>query len=191
MKASSANAVPHEVYRKAPSAGHYRPAPGAQSRLSWGARARNHAKCRAPSPRLRAQAWLKYAQTKTARHKLAKFLREHAHLLPVPPASPAPPAQPPRAPERSSSGKGPGEAAGEAELPGGQVTWLVVQCSDRPGLLADIALAIADHGHNIKARPAQDSNGWDCAHALLAAAACRVHRAGAQEAHVCNAFNYL
>ena len=109
--------------------------------------------------RARAQTWLKYAHTKTARHKLAKFLREHAHLLPVPPVSPAPPAQPPRAPERSSSGEGAGEAAGEAELPGGQVTWLVVQCSDRPGLLADIALAIADHSHNIKVCAGQDSDG--------------------------------
>lgn len=126
----------------------------------------------APSPPARAQTWLKYAQTKTARHKLAKFLREHAHLLPVPPASPAPPAQPPRAPERSSSGKGPAEAAGEAELPGGQVTWLVVQCSDRPGLLADIALAIADHSHNIKVCcAAQDEEGWNPANAHVGAAA--------------------
>lgn len=39
---------------------------------------------------------------------------------------------------------------GEVDAAGGHVTWLVVQCSDRPGLLADIALAIADHGHNIK-----------------------------------------
>ena len=119
----------------------------------------------------RAQTWLKYAHTKTARHKLAKFLREHAHLLPVPTPSPAPPAQPPRAPERSSSGEGAAEAAGEAELPGGQVTWLVVQCSDRPGLLADIALAIADHSHNIKVCAGQDSDGWDPADPLLVAAA--------------------
>ena len=122
-----------------------------------GTSASEHAKCGAPSPPPCAQAWLKYAQTKTARHKLAKFLREHAHLLPVPPPLRAPPAQPPPAVERSRGASGPQEAAGEAELPGGQVTWLVVQCSDRPGLLADIALAIADHSHNIKARTGQDS----------------------------------
>lgn len=28
-----------------------------------------------------AQEWIAYAQTKTARHKLAKFLKDHADLL--------------------------------------------------------------------------------------------------------------
>ncbi|KAK9835971.1 hypothetical protein WJX81_002744 [Elliptochloris bilobata] len=95
----------------------------------------------------RHQAWVKYAQTKTARHKLVKFLREHADLLPAPATAPV---QAPRAAERSSAAQGVGAAPGEPELPAGQVTWLVVQCCDRPGLLADIALAISDHGHNIK-----------------------------------------
>ena len=27
------------------------------------------------------QEWSKYAQTKTARHKLSKFLKDHGHLL--------------------------------------------------------------------------------------------------------------
>ena len=52
--------------------------------------------------------------------------------------------------ERTQEAQGPGAGMGEVDAAGGHVTWLVVQCSDRPGLLADIALAIADHGHNIK-----------------------------------------
>ena len=97
-----------------------------------------------------AQTWVKYAQTKTARHKLAKFLREHTHLLPKPAPAPETAAPPPAG--RGARGEGRGGAAGAGPVADGQMTWLVVQCSDRPGLLADIALAIAEHGHNITAR---------------------------------------
>ena len=35
-----------------------------------------------------------------------------------------------------------------------QVLNLTIHCTDRPGLLAEIAQIIADHGHNIKVRAA-------------------------------------
>ena len=66
------------------------------------------------------QEWVQHVQTKTARHKLAKYLKEHSALL---------------------TG---------AWSPASPLTWLRVECADRPGLLADIALVIAAHSHNIK-----------------------------------------
>lgn len=44
----------------------------------------------------------------------------------------------------------------DLELPANspQATWLVVQCVDRVGLLAEIAQIITAHSHNIKVRPA-------------------------------------
>ena len=36
------------------------------------------------------QEWSAYAQTKTARHKLSKFLKDHAHLLEANQAASAP-----------------------------------------------------------------------------------------------------
>lgn len=33
-----------------------------------------------------------------------------------------------------------------------QLTWLVIHCGDRPGLLAEVANVIARHGHNITVR---------------------------------------
>jgi hypothetical protein len=38
-----------------------------------------------------------------------------------------------------------------------QVTWLVIQCEDRPGLLAEVANVIARHQHNITVGAAQRS----------------------------------
>ena len=35
-----------------------------------------------------------------------------------------------------------------------QVLNLIIHCTDRPGLLAEIAQLIADYGHNIKVRAA-------------------------------------
>ncbi len=128
-----------------------------------------------------AQTWVKYAQTKTARHKLAKFLREHTHLLPKPAPAPETAAPPPAG--RGARGEGRGGAAGAGPVADGQMTWLVVQCSDRPGLLADIALAIAEHGHNITAR----SRTWTGCSRLCAGLVClsavRRCRAGAALGH--------
>ena len=41
-----------------------------------------------------------------------------------------------------------------------QVLNLTIHCTDRPGLLAEIAQIIADHGHNIKVRAALSSVLW-------------------------------
>lgn len=58
---------------------------------------------------------------------MMKFLREHAELL---------------------NQQRPQLAVGEVEVD--ESTWLVVECSDRQGLLADIASTISFHSHNIK-----------------------------------------
>lgn len=43
-------------------------------------------------------------------------------------------------------------AASASAVPPPQVTWLVIQCDDRPGLLAEVANVIARHQHNISVR---------------------------------------
>ncbi|KAI3424289.1 hypothetical protein D9Q98_009844 [Chlorella vulgaris] len=95
----------------------------------------------------RHQQWLDAAQTRTARHKIAKFLRQHAALAVSkgmsPPSGSAEDAQQQQAPAAA--------AAAAANLDARQVTWLVIQCDDRPGLLAEVANVIARHQHNISA----------------------------------------
>ena len=63
---------------------------------------------------------MKFACTKTARHKLARFLKEH---------TPAP------SPE---------------EVVQSQLVELTLGCSNRPGLAADIAAVISQHSHHIE-----------------------------------------
>ncbi|BDA49388.1 probable GTP diphosphokinase RSH1, chloroplastic [Coccomyxa sp. Obi] len=97
----------------------------------------------------RHQEWIAYAQTKTARHKLAKFLKDHADLL----DSGTPPDMTSR--EASSGLQQASEAstsswAAAKEEAESQVLNLTIECTDRPGLLAEIAQIIADFGHNIK-----------------------------------------
>jgi hypothetical protein len=86
----------------------------------------------------RHQRWLGAARTKTARHKLAKFLREHAALA----AAQGLGAPPDSALGRAAAGGAPGGAP--------QAVWLLVRCDDRQGLLADISNVIARHAHNIR-----------------------------------------
>ncbi|KAI7836974.1 hypothetical protein COHA_009157 [Chlorella ohadii] len=89
----------------------------------------------------RHQQWLDAAQTRTARHKIAKFLRQHAALAVS--KNMSPPA--------SSSSLPQGAGAAAADSDARQLTWLVIHCGDRPGLLAEVANVIARHGHNITA----------------------------------------
>lgn len=92
----------------------------------------------------RHQRWLGAARTKTARYKIAKFLREHAALA----ASAGL-----MAPGDSALGLlqrgGTGTAAADGVAT--EVVWLIIRCDDRQGLLADIANVIANHSHNIRA----------------------------------------
>ncbi|EIE19013.1 hypothetical protein COCSUDRAFT_31311 [Coccomyxa subellipsoidea C-169] len=96
----------------------------------------------------RHQEWIAYAQTRTARHKLAKFLKDHADLVDSSP--------PPDVAFREASGTMQQEATSSSRQAatgregGAQVLNLTIECSDRPGLLAEIAQIIADYGHNIK-----------------------------------------
>lgn len=84
--------------------------------------------------------WLEAAKTKSSRHKIAKFLKEHAAM---------------------AASKGLEVVAGDmcsqlalsanngVHMDDCQVTWLVIYCNDRAGLLADVANAISKHRHNI------------------------------------------
>ncbi|KAL4515430.1 hypothetical protein Ndes2437B_g06870 [Nannochloris sp. 'desiccata'] len=93
----------------------------------------------------RHQKWLASAKTKTARIKLAKFLREHAALA----ASVGLLAPGDSAMGEAQRGGGPGSAAG-AGVGADQAVWLLARCDDRQGLLADIANVITRHSHNIR-----------------------------------------
>lgn len=98
----------------------------------------------------RHQGWFGAARTKTARHKIAKFLREHAALaasagLLAPGDSALGNVQ------RRYLGKaGLGQGGGVYDPETPQVIWLLARCEDRQGLLADIANVISRHGHNIR-----------------------------------------
>jgi (p)ppGpp synthase/HD superfamily hydrolase len=83
--------------------------------------------------------WLECAKTKSARHKIAKFLKEHAAMAASKGLDLVPP---PTGGEMCTSTI----VAGEVDC---QVTWLVINCNDRAGLLADVANVIAKHSHNI------------------------------------------
>ena len=100
-----------------------------------------------PNPTVikRHQRWLACAKTKTARIKLAKFLREHAALA----ASVGLLAPGDSALGAAQRGGGPGSAAG-ASTGADQVVWLIISCDDRQGLLAEIANVISRHNHNIR-----------------------------------------
>jgi (p)ppGpp synthase/HD superfamily hydrolase len=89
----------------------------------------------------RHQQWLDAAQTRTARHKIAKFLRQHAALA----------VSKGMTPPSSTSSLPQGVDATAADSDARQLTWLVIHCGDRPGLLAEVANVIARHDHNITA----------------------------------------
>ena len=93
----------------------------------------------------RHQQWLAAAKTKTARYKLAKFLREHAALA----ASVGLLAPGDSLLGEAQRGGGPGSAAGVG-VASNQAVWLLARCDDRQGLLADIANVISRHNHNIR-----------------------------------------
>ena len=97
------------------------------------------------------------ARTRSARHKLLKFLRDHSAMT-IPKAG----LQTPPAPHLETmeildnSLRQPldqGRAARAEPLAvKSKAHWLTVQCMDKPGSLADIARAIAQHEQNIKVR---------------------------------------
>jgi len=89
----------------------------------------------------RHQQWLGASRTKTARHKIAKFLREHAALS----ASAGL-----MAPDDSALGIVQRGFADVSRAIDSQVVWLLAHCDDRQGLLADIANVIAGSRHNIR-----------------------------------------
>jgi len=85
--------------------------------------------------------------TRSARHKLAQFVKRHEHLLQPDPNSPDGRLIAAGILNRVLDMGDPMQGAGKAAHP--QVAWLLVRCSDRSGLLAEVASTIAAHGHNI------------------------------------------
>jgi (p)ppGpp synthase/HD superfamily hydrolase len=95
--------------------------------------------------------WLGAARTKTARHKLARFLREHAALAEPAGGGEAGGSVAAAAALGGEAAAAAAAAACTAAAKGEAVAWLTVRCADRPGLLAAVANAISAHGHDIRA----------------------------------------
>lgn len=83
----------------------------------------------------RHQQWLTAAQTKSARHKIMKFLKEHSDTLQAAQMTAA-----------DSLVEKPAEVI-DTDRP--SQMWLKATCIDRPGLLADISNIISRYNHNI------------------------------------------
>ncbi len=93
------------------------------------------------------QDWAQFAMTRTARHKLLKYLKDN----PEQPREPPPPQAPSAAPPADlSTVAGAGSSMTSSSTGDVEATWLVVECNDRPGLLCEVAQIIASHGHDIK-----------------------------------------
>ncbi len=97
------------------------------------------------------QSWLKLAQTKTARHKLSKFLARHAHLIPADKQETvaAGVLLGEREKAGASSGNGRVQTAAKAD-DSVQSAWLMVEGVEGASLLAEVAHIITKHGHAIK-----------------------------------------
>lgn len=99
------------------------------------------------------QEWARFTKSRTARHKLAKFLKEHGHLLPDhyrPPVSAEVLAGDlsngqTRASDDCSTSSGSSNTKESNET-----VWLDVEGDDGPGSLAKLAQIIDRHGHNVK-----------------------------------------
>ena len=105
------------------------------------------------------QAWsdASLARTRSARHKLLKFLRDHASMQSPQSAAQAPPAPHLDTMEILDNGLRRPLDEGRAVRPEplavkARTHWLTIQCVDKPGSLAEIAYAIAQHEQNIKVR---------------------------------------
>ncbi len=111
--------------------------------------------CRQVSLSLQSWSDENLARTRSARHKLLKFLRDHSALH-----TPKATLQTPPAPHletmeildnslRQPTDQG-RAVRGEPLAVKSKSHWLTVQCMDKPGSLAEIARAIAQHEQNIK-----------------------------------------
>jgi hypothetical protein len=95
------------------------------------------------------------ARTRSARHKLLKFLRDHSALHTPKAALQTPPAPHLETMEildnslRQPLDQGRAVRAEPLAIKS-KSHWLTVECVDKPGSLAEIACAIAQHEQNIK-----------------------------------------
>lgn len=87
-----------------------------------------------------SQEWAKFAKSKTARHKLAKFLKDNARLLPDHLKAESP----------LGLMDGPGSESDAEEQLAPRIAWLDVEGEEGPSLLAELAQIIAKHGHDVK-----------------------------------------
>ncbi|GAB4816390.1 hypothetical protein N2152v2_003436 [Parachlorella kessleri] len=102
------------------------------------------------------QEWYGVARTKTARHKIARFLRENSALAASKGINIATPGE---------SGGAASAAQQQAQV--SQTMWLVVQCDDRQGILAEVAQIIAENQFNIKSYSGSSDYSSDDASGVL------------------------
>jgi len=120
-------------------------------------------------------AWLKHARTRSARHKLARFLREHGWPPPDEAQARDRVAREARARGRDREAREAADAGAtladprSAPPPPPHVAWLTVECVDRAGLLADVSAAIAGACANIRSYSGARERGGASAGGLLPA----------------------
>ncbi len=95
------------------------------------------------------QEWAKFTKSRTARHKLAKFLKEHYDLLPEHYKSISA-GDLSAGKAREADDRAVGGPKLTAPKDRGQTVWLAVEGDDGPGLLAEMAQIIDKHGHDVK-----------------------------------------
>ena len=106
-----------------------------------------------PNKMLSVQEWAQFAMTRTARHKLLKFLKDNPEKPREPsPTQAAPAAASPDLVPVAGEGNAAGSSMTSSSVGNVEATWLVVECNDRPGLLCEVTQVIASHGHDIKVR---------------------------------------
>ena len=93
------------------------------------------------------QEWAKFIKSRTARHKLAKYLKDNWELLPE---------------QLRKADQISGSTSRTESLEGGQpnpaalagltekIVWLDLNGADRPSLLADVAQIMGKHGHHVR-----------------------------------------
>uniref|UniRef100_A0A061QR48 Putative GTP diphosphokinase RSH1, chloroplastic n=1 Tax=Tetraselmis sp. GSL018 TaxID=582737 RepID=A0A061QR48_9CHLO len=84
----------------------------------------------------RHKEWYQYAKTRSARHKLTKFLRDNGISVNGVASSLVSESDEWTAASYTADGKG-------------NETWLIVECYDKSGLLAEVTSIISSSGHNI------------------------------------------
>lgn len=98
----------------------------------------------------RHRQWIDAAQTKSARHKILKFLKDNAHLLPKGFGSTDQSGSSDEEDIRVANIEGfNGNGIGTGKETRIKTCWVTITCLDRPSLLADISNVISRYNQNI------------------------------------------